>query len=223
MLGKPWQQRPHLNGDSGAVGMGIHSTGKIGGVREWFGALQDRLRYVRVCCGDWSRVLGPSPTTNIGVTAVFLDPPYDMRVVSNTSSGRDGAAPTDKLYAFHDNDTSKRVREWAIDHGNNPKLRIALCGYEGEHQMPSSWEVVAWKANGGYGNQSAGANSNADRERVWFSPHCLRMVEEHADHWEETAPPRGPARAPPRLCSELGSTLPCSTLSFSLSNPSERG
>ncbi len=66
-------------------------------------------------------------------------------------------------------------REWAISNGDNPLLRIALCGYEGEHDMPPTWSVVAWKAHGGYGGQRKdGANDNADRERVWFSPHCLK-------------------------------------------------
>jgi len=202
-----WQQRPHLNGDSGAVGMGIHSSaltqkmpliGERGGgrgvldqgaaIEEWFVALQDRLRRVRVCCGDWRRVLGPSPTTNIGVTAVFLDPPYDMRVVSNLRSGRDGAAPTDKLYSHHDNDLSAAVRQWAIENGDHPKMRIALCGYEGEHEMPATWETVEWKSNGGYGNQAA-ENNNAARERIWFSPHCLRpAVVVHREHFADDAP-----------------------------------
>lgn len=144
-------------------------------IEEWFLLLQDRLRHVRVCCGDWRRVLGPSPTTNIGVTAVFLDPPYDMRVVSNANSGRDGAAPTDKLYSSHDNELSAKVMAWALEHGTEKKLRIALCGYEGEHNMPASWECVPWKANGGYGNQGHGTpgKENATRERIWFSPHCL--------------------------------------------------
>lgn len=183
-----WQQRPNLRGDSGASGMGIHASGQTEAVAEWFSALQDRLRHVRVCCGDWRRVLGPSPTTNIGVTAVFLDPPYDMRVVSNTRSGRDGAAPTDKLYGHHDNDLSAAVRKWAIENGDHPKMRIALCGYEGEHEMPSTWETVEWKSNGGYGNQ-AGENNNAARERIWFSPHCLRpAVVVHREHFADDSP-----------------------------------
>ena len=57
---------------------------------------------------------------------------------------------------------------------DSPLLRIALCGYEGEHDMPASWECVAWKAAGGYGGQSQDHdNPNAKRERIWFSPHCL--------------------------------------------------
>jgi len=41
--------------------------------------------------------------------------------------------------------------------------------------MPSDWECVEWKANGGYGNQrKTQDNENAKRERIWFSPHCLK-------------------------------------------------
>ena len=59
--------------------------------------------------------------------------------------------------------------------------RIALCGYEGEHPMPASWECVAWKASGGYGAQGDGDGSkNSQRERIWFSPHCLKTVKQQA-------------------------------------------
>jgi len=53
---------------------------------------------------------------------------------------------------------------------NNPRLRIALCGYEGEHDLPG-WDCVAWSAGGGHGNRAG--NQNRHRERIWFSPHCL--------------------------------------------------
>lgn len=121
-----------------------------------FDDLAERLRRVRVCCGDWSRVLGDSVTWRHGITGLLLDPPYD-----------DGA----EVYA-EGNRVSSDAREWAIDNGDNPLLRIALCGYEGEHDMPSSWECVPWKAKGGYGRKD-GTNDNAKRERIWFSPHCL--------------------------------------------------
>src|ERR1051326_351993 len=146
------------------------------GLIDWISDLGKRLRRVRVCCGDWTRILGPSVTHKIGLTGVFLDPPYDMRVVSDKAeTGRDGAAPSDKLYEHHDNEISSSVRTWAIENGDNPLLRIAVCGYEGEHEFPSTWQKVAWKANGGFGNQNPNTNGaiNATRERIWFSPHCL--------------------------------------------------
>jgi hypothetical protein len=126
--------------------------------------LQDRLRRVRVCCGDWERILGPSPTTCIGQTGIFLDPPYSH------GAGRDPS-----LYNCEDLSVAADVREWAIAHGHDPRMRIALCGYAGEHAMPKDWECIEWKANGGYGNQAnSRGRSNAFRERIWFSPYCLK-------------------------------------------------
>ena len=48
----------------------------------------------------------------------------------------------------------------------NPLMRIALCGYEGEHEMPGDWKVLGWNAGAGYGGQ------NGKRERIYFSPAC---------------------------------------------------
>jgi len=163
------EKRPMLSGHG--HGVGVHSD-RCENLIAYFNALADRLRNIRVCCGDWDRVLGPSVTTCHGVTGVFLDPPYDMRIVSDEHSGRDGAAPTDRLYANHDNDVSKAVREWAVANADNPQFRIALCGYEGEHVMPRTWDCVPWKAHGGYGARNSEYENNA-RERIWFSPHCL--------------------------------------------------
>ena len=166
------EKRPLLSGNG--HGAGVHAD-RAAELLDYFAALAMRLRRVRVCCGDWTRVLGPSVTIKHGITGIFLDPPYDMRVVSSPESGRDGAAPTDGLYSAHDNDLSAAVRDWAVANGDNPQLRIALCGYEGEHTMPDTWECVAWKSQGGFGNQRSGSDyANADRERVWFSPGCLR-------------------------------------------------
>ena len=153
------------------------------GLYAYFDALAARLRRVRVCCGDWERILGPSPTTKIGLTGVFLDPPYDMRVVQD-KPGSDGNARTDVLYNQHDNDLSRRVAQWAIEHGSDPLLRIAVCGYEGEHTFPEGWECIAWKANGGYANQAGETPGkvNAGRERIWFSPNCIRPTLFAFDH-----------------------------------------
>jgi site-specific DNA-adenine methylase len=126
--------------------------------------LSSRLRRVRVCCGDWSRICGPTPTVKMGLTAVFLDPPY-----------ADTARRTSDLYRQDSLSLAHAVRAWAISVGDDPRMRVALCGYEGEHAMPDTWECVAWKARGGYGSQAKkSANANARRERIWFSPHCLK-------------------------------------------------
>ena len=130
-------------------------------LRDMMARLSDRLRRVRVCSGDWARVTGPSPTTKHGITAVFLDPPYSH------------AERDDRLYRV-EMAVADKVRDWAIEHGDDPLFRIALCGYDGEHAMPDGWQAHAWQPNGGYGSQGdARGRENAAREVVWFSPHCV--------------------------------------------------
>lgn len=145
--------------------MGNRAVNNNSDLAGWFARLCDRLRGVRVVCGDWKRVLGDTPlglTDNVPkgfTTAVLLDPPYA------------GDVRDPDIYATDSRTVAADVRAWAIEHGDDSRLRIALCGYNGEHKMPPSWACVAWKANGGYGNRTG--NLNAAKERVWFSPHCL--------------------------------------------------
>lgn len=146
----------------GLGGKGVaHANPSSDGLRAWFASLQARLRAVRVCCGDWQRVLTPTVLRSGGVTGVLLDPPY-------LAEGR--AA----VYTEESADVAHAVREWAIAHGDDPSLRIVLCGYEGEHAMPPSWRVVEWKGNGSYGKAGTRASENRHRERLWLSPHCMR-------------------------------------------------
>ena len=159
------EQLPHL----GSAGMGINrklphlgDAGRGAAILDTLAGLRDRLRNVRVACGEWDRVLGPSVTHKHGVTGVFLDPPYSADEHSVD-------------YATKSDGVAEKAQAWAVENGDNPLLRIALCGYDGEHDMPESWETAAWKARGGYGSQSDGkGRSNSKRERVWFSPHCLK-------------------------------------------------
>jgi hypothetical protein len=71
------------------------------------------------------------------------------------------------------------VREWCKANGDNPNIRIALCGYDTEHAELETlgWSVYRWKANGGYASTSqdedAQGRLNRHRETIWFSPHCL--------------------------------------------------
>jgi len=172
----PWQavdgQLVHL-GDAGRgvnrqlvhlgdAGRGVNR--QRGELVAYFAEIAERLRGVRVCCGDWTRVCGPTPTVKQGLTAVFLDPPY-----------ADTAERTDDLYANDSGTVAHEVRQWAIDQGSNKQMRIALCGYEGEHVMPDYWDCHEWKAKGGFSSQSKQHdNPNARRERIWFSPHCVK-------------------------------------------------
>ena len=70
---------------------------------------------------------------------------------------------------------SGAVREWAIANGDDPRYRIALCGYTGEHVMPESWHEIGWSARAAYKSSRGDQNGNRHRERIWFSPHCLHI------------------------------------------------
>jgi hypothetical protein len=160
-IGGGWCEHPEWKGRAGGyrAPRGLNRQLEVAGERadvfRYFEALAARLREVRVCCGDWARVLKPSPTTREGVTAVFLDPPY--------ATDRYMVYSHDSMFLAHE------VREWAIHNGDDPRFRIALCGRQGEHQMPDSWTCAIWKAARGYSLEG----DNAERERCWFSPHCV--------------------------------------------------
>ncbi len=164
------RQLPHLGGGQGINRQLPHlGHGQGDAIRAMFREIRDRLRGVRVCCGDWRRVTGPSVTTKLGLTAVLLDPPYG-----------DDADRTSNLYAVDSLSVAGEVREWALEHGDDPLMRIAFCGYVGEHEMPETWEAVAWAENGragGYSGQrkdGSDTKGNIRKERIWFSPHCER-------------------------------------------------
>lgn len=136
-----------------------------------FEPLSARLRDALVMCGDWTRVVTPAVMFGSGkgrsaseaACAVFLDPPYGHE-------GRRGG-----LYAKDAVDVTADVEAFCREFGNDPRVRIALAGYEGEYDLPG-WSVVHWSTSGGYSGQGDGsqrAKTNVNRERVWFSPHCL--------------------------------------------------
>lgn len=133
---------------------------------EYLQELSNRFKNVDVCCGDWSRV-----TTKVVLdksASVFLDPPY------SDEAGRL------ELYNKDDFSVAKDVREWCISNGNNPNLRIALCGYNNEGHCELfekyGWSVYEWKATNGYSGQAKSntrAKENRVKECIWFSPYCL--------------------------------------------------
>jgi DNA adenine methylase len=149
----------------GSAGYSL-TTKTPAGLVEWFRALSARLRRVRVCSGDWSRVVTPSalaPSVG-GVRGIFLDPPY-------------GTEDRDECYAHDSFDVAANVRAWCVENGSDPQKRIAICGYSGEgHEALTAlgWTEYAWSAHGGMSaDKGNGSGGNNDRERIWFSPACL--------------------------------------------------
>jgi site-specific DNA-adenine methylase len=147
------RQLPHL-GDAG-LGQFIYT---------WFAALHDRLRDVRVTCGDWSRVVKDSVTVRHGLTGVFLDPPYFKGAMDYAAGGVGTNLPSE-------------VRAWCAVNGDNPKLRIVICGHAGEHDalLAKGWTERKWTARKGYATTDE-AVANSASETIWCSPHCIAEV-----------------------------------------------
>jgi hypothetical protein len=125
----------------------------------YMGRLADALRTARVTCGDWARVVTPSVTTRHGLTGVVLDPPYGEGAMEYSGQGN-----ADKAIAAD-------VWAWAMANGDDPQLRIAVCGYDDGRETPPGWSLMRWTARKGY-QATEEATDNPSRECVWFSPHC---------------------------------------------------
>jgi len=171
-------KRPHLAN----AGRGVHkpslseqSTAVVKDVREpyntpiydWFRRLSERLRNVRVVCGDWTRVCGGNWQDKMGTVGIFFDPPY------GTEATRDlGIYAVDSLTVAGD------VRRWCLERGDKPSYRIVLAGYYEEHEelLKLGWTHKKWKASGGYANTGNGQGKvNRFREALFFSPYCLKQ------------------------------------------------
>ena len=157
---------PHL----GDAGQGVnrklpHSIAdRSAYIHEWFAALMERTRHVRVTVGDWRRVLTPSVTTRHGLTGVFLDPPYTEANMDYAAGGVGG-------------ELAGEVRAWCADNGTDPQLRIVLCGHAGEHDelLAHGWGVRTWRAHKGYATTTEALDRSAS-ETLWCSPHCVPEV-----------------------------------------------
>lgn len=155
-------QVPHLAGGY-SDGQGVHAAKKPGRIYEWFQELSQRLRRVRVVCGDWSRVCGGDWQDNIGTVGIFFDPPYGVE-------DRHGA-----VYAEDSQTVSHEVRAWALERGSKASYRIVLAGYEDEHAecLDHGWTAIRWKTKGGYANLGdSQGKTNRHRETLFLSPHC---------------------------------------------------
>lgn len=152
---------PRLTGRSGTGLNRKTETPRSEFIQAWFFDLQSSLRETRVTCGDWERVVKESVTTRHGLTGVFLDPPYTKGAMDYAAKGTGG-------------ELADAVRAWCQENGDNPLLRIALCGHDGEHDalLSFGWSARKWKARKGYA-QTNEARENSKGETVWCSPHCV--------------------------------------------------
>ncbi|MEP6587165.1 MAG: hypothetical protein ABJA84_00205 [Polaromonas sp.] len=150
------RQLPHL----GDAGRGDHHPRRAF-IESWFADLHGRLRDVRVACGDWGRVVKESVTTRHGLTGVFLDPPYTKGAMDYAAGGVGTDLPM-------------QVQAWAQANGDNPQLRIILCGHAGEHDalLAHGWHTRKWLARKGYATTDE-AIANSAGETLWCSPHCV--------------------------------------------------
>lgn len=159
-----------------------------------FTALSNRLRRVRVACGDWTRVLGNAAVPASGhVTGVLLDPPYDpderrgdLYAVGDGRRDRKhvptGTEPLDLGHSFDTRTESvhEAARSWALARTNDPAYRIGYCSYSTPAEdalfEDAGWAPFRWSARGGYALAAEGADNkaltNKDREIIWFSPSC---------------------------------------------------
>lgn len=151
---------PHLGDGGQGVNKKIPHLGNGGQgdrsifLSKWFHEIQSKLRETRVTCGDWERICTASTMTQNGVCGVVLDPPYGT---------------TKAVYAEDSKTVAGEVQGWCVENGATVKLRIALCGHAGQHEALESlgWSVASPSKGGGYQGKD-------DRERIWFSPHCLQ-------------------------------------------------
>ena len=113
---------------------------------EYFAELKQRLANVRICCGDYSAILTDAEVKvpESQSVSILCDPPYRK---------------TGKMYATKEFDHAPLL-ERCIELGKRKNVKIALCGYTGDYDMPKSWRIEEWeKTQGGV-------------ETVWFSPGC---------------------------------------------------
>jgi len=162
-------KRPHLSGK----GMGVHKT-SVSSIYDWFFELSDRLRRVRVVCGDFKRILGGDWQDNKWETVgIFFDPPY------GEVGRRKNIYHKDSLFV------SKEVEDWCLERGDKKNYRIVVAGYEQEYQLlrEKGWKTFKWKTNGGYGKTAQNkkittGQINKHRETLFISPYCNSIIQQ---------------------------------------------
>lgn len=159
LVAKTSRQLPMVSGSytgHPGHGNGVHSSiAHRQGLLDWMEALAERLRFTRIICGDWRRSLTPATTTSHGLTGVSFDPTYDLKATGRSA----------RLYRKDDPSMSADARTWCIANGDDPLLRIVLCGKHDEHDetLEHGWTKHLWRSDG---------------ETIWSSPHCVSLDRE---------------------------------------------
>ena len=113
---------------------------------------------MQLLCRDWKRLLTkaalqPGKGKN-KVIGIFFDPPY-------SENNREGSL----IYGEHDSFTvADEVYAWGVEHGDDKKFRIAMCGYNGDFKPPLGWLTLHWTGM---------VHGKKKDECIWFSPWCL--------------------------------------------------
>lgn len=144
------RSKPQLSGGAGrpSKGSGVHARQHRERLLELMREIAVRLRFVRVTCGDFRRVLTPAVTTSQGPTGISFDPPYTI------------AMRHPGIYREDDPGIAEAARESAAELGENPQLKIVIHGKRDEH---AALEALGWSRH---------VWRDRDGETIWASPGC---------------------------------------------------
>jgi len=150
-----WWQSCAIYGDCKTVSIrldrpnGIFRERVRGNLHAYLRQLSARLSNVVIYHGHWDRLARCALRNRDRDTAVFLDPPY------TAASGRQPG-----IYRSDSHAVGRYVHRWAVA-AAKLGVKVALCGYAGEYEIPASWTEHVWTSMLGRGR---------GRERIWFSP-----------------------------------------------------
>ena len=129
-------------------------------IKGFFSLIQERMRRVVVINRSWESaitpvILGDTPSLRAksGTIAVFLDPPYLLKLRS-------------KLYQDDHlaDEVAKSSFDWAVKHGK--RYRISYCCHAGDFDTPTGWRAETRAFGRGIGK----------RDMIMFSPSCEKEV-----------------------------------------------
>ena len=126
----------------------------------WMAKLSERLSNVIVLRRSWESGVTNPMTTYRAKCAVFLDPPYLTAERSSDMYGSDRQGTSD--------DAARASYKWAVEHGGDPRFRIAYCCHEGDFPRARRMGCFSHAGSAASGAQIA----STGRNQVMFSPHC---------------------------------------------------